>query len=191
MSISYDSKVLCAIDVLSSNGLLMADNISQPGLVRISFAGLERLNNDKLAEIKFEVLTDDVSPLTFKMAELYGTDALPLNSKFTNKQFRSWAIAPELSALLQNYPNPFNPETWIPFQLSEDTDAMIKIYDSSSRLIKTMVLGHKLAGFYASKDRSAYWDGRNEAGEQVASGIYFYTIQAGKYTATSKMLMLK
>jgi len=93
--------------------------------------------------------------------------------------------------LCQNYPNPCNPETWIPFQLSEDTDVMIRIHDSSGRLIKTLVLGHKSAGFYASKDRSAYWDGKNENGEQVASGIYFYTIQAGKYTATSKMLMLK
>jgi DNA-binding beta-propeller fold protein YncE len=191
MSISYDSRVLRAINILSSDGLLMANNISQPGLIRISFAGVDRLNDGKLAEIKFEVLMDDVSPLTFKMAELYGTDALPLNSKFTNKQFRSWAVAPERSALLQNYPNPFNPETWIPYQLHEASEVVIRIHNIIGELVREIRLGYKPAGLYISRDRSAYWDGRNEAGERVASGLYFYTIQTGKFTATGKMLMLK
>jgi DNA-binding beta-propeller fold protein YncE len=191
MSISYDSRVLRAIGILSGDGLLMADNISQPGLIRISFVGVERLNNGKLAEIRFEVLTDNVSPLTFKMAELYGTDALPLNSKFTNKQFRSWAVAPELSALMQNYPNPFNPETWIPYQLNEDGEVVIRIHNVAGDLVHEIRLGYKPAGLYTTQDRSAYWNGKNEAGEKVSSGLYFYTIQAGKYTATRKMLLLK
>jgi parallel beta-helix repeat protein len=199
MSISYDSKILRAIDVLVSpsneegtnDGLLMANNTSQPGLIRISFAGVERLNNGKLAEIRFEVLTDDVSPLTFKMAELYGTDALPLNSKFTNKQFRSWAVAPELSALLQNYPNPFNPETWIPYQLHESSEVVIRIYNVSGELVREFSLGYKSAGIYTNQDRSAYWDGRNEAGERVSSGVYFYNIQAGNYNAIMKMVISK
>jgi hypothetical protein len=191
MSISYDGKVLRAIDILSSDGLLMANNISQPGLIRISFAGVDRLNYGKLAEIKFEVLTDDVSPLTFKMAELYGTDALPLNSKFTNKQFRSWAVAPELSALLQNYPNPFNPETWIPYQLHEANEVVIRIHNVSGELVRELRLGYKSAGQYMTQDRSAYWDGRNEAGERVSSGVYFYNIQAGNYNATMKMIVKK
>jgi len=191
MSISYDSKVLRAIGVLSNDSLLMAGNISQPGLIRISFAGVERLNNGKIAEINFEVLTDNVSPLTFKMAELYGTDALPLNSKFTNKQFRSWAVAPELSALLQNYPNPFNPETWIPYQLHEANEVVIRIHNVSGELVRELRLGYKSAGIYTSQDRSAYWDGRNEAGERVSSGVYFYNIQAGKYSSTMKMIVTK
>jgi hypothetical protein len=191
MSISYNSKVLRAIDVLSSDGLLMANNISQPGLIRISFAVIERLNDGKLAEIRFEVLTDNVSPLTFKMAEFYGTDALPLNSKFTNKQFRSWAVAPELSALLQNYPNPFNPETWIPFQLMESGEVSIFIYSVEGKLIRELKLGYKPYGIYASRDRALYWDGKNEAGEFVASGIYFYAIQTGDFKATRKMTISK
>jgi len=191
MIISYDSKVLRAIDVLSSDGLLMVNNISQPGLIRISFAGVERLNNGKLAEIKFEVLTDNVSPLTFKMAELYGTDALPLNSKVTNKQFRSWAVAPERSALLQNYPNPFNPETWIPFQLMESGEVTICIYSVKGELIRELKLGYKPYGIYVSRDRALYWDGKNEAGEFVASGIYFYTIRVGEFKATRKMTISK
>jgi formylglycine-generating enzyme required for sulfatase activity len=191
MSINYDSKVLRAIDILSSDGLLMANNISQPGLIHISFAGVDRLNDGKLAEMRFEVLTDDISLLTFKMAELYGTDALPLNSKFTNKQFRSWAVAPELSALLQNYPNPFNPETWIPYQLHEANEVVIRIHNVSGELVRELRLGYKSAGIYTNQNRSAYWDGRNEAGERVSSGVYFYNIQAGNYNATMKMIVKK
>jgi hypothetical protein len=191
MSVSYDSKVLRAIGISSIDGLLLANNISQPGLIRISFAGIDRLNNDKIAEIRFEVLTDDVSPLNFKLAELYGTDALPLNSKFTNKQFRSWAFAPELSALLQNYPNPFNPETWIPYQLHESGEVVIRIHNVTGELVRELRLGYKSAGQYMTQDRSAYWDGRNEAGERVSSGVYFYNIQAGDYNATMKMIVKK
>jgi len=191
MSISYDSKGLRSIDVLSSDGLLMADNISQPGMIRISFAGVDRLNDGKLVEIEFEVLTDDVSPLTFKMVELYNHDALPLNTKFTNKQFGAWTIAPDYSALLQNYPNPFNPETWIPYQLHESGEVAIKIHNVTGELVREIRLGYKPAGQYITKDMSAYWDGKNEAGESVASGIYFYTIQAGEYSATRKMIIMQ
>jgi hypothetical protein len=191
ISFSYDSKVLRAIDVLSSDGLLMANNINQPGLIRISFAGVERLNNGKIAEIKFEVLTDDISPLTFKLAELYGTDAVPLNSRVINKQFRSWAVAPEHSELLQNYPNPFNPETWIPYQLHEANEVVIRIHNITGGLVRELRLGYKPAGQYTTQDRSAYWDGRNEAGERVSSGVYFYNIQTGKYSSTMKMIVTK
>ena len=91
------------------------------------------------------------------------------------------------TVLYQNYPNPFNPDTWIPYQLAEGTDAVIRIHDASGKTIRTLDLGHELAGFYATKDKAAYWDGRNESGESVASGIYFYSITAGDYTATRKM----
>ena len=93
--------------------------------------------------------------------------------------------------LHQNYPNPFNPDTWIPYQLSEDTDVSITIYDVNGDLIRTLVLGTKAAGMYLSKSESAYWDGRNETGEQVASGIYFYRIKAGGFRAVRKMMMMK
>ena len=145
----------------------------------------------KLVEIEFEVLTDDVSPLTFKMVELYNHDALPLNTKFTNKQFGAWTIAPDYSALLQNYPNPFNPETWIPYQLHESGEVAIKIHNVTGELVREIRLGYKPAGQYITKDMSAYWDGKNEAGESVASGIYFYTIQAGEYSATRKMIIMQ
>jgi hypothetical protein len=90
--------------------------------------------------------------------------------------------------LYQNYPNPFNPETWIPYQLVEDADVNIKIHDAAGRLVKALYLGHKPAGLYISKYRAAYWDGKNEAGEEVSSGVYFYTIRAGDFAAAKKMV---
>ena len=92
---------------------------------------------------------------------------------------------------MQNYPNPFNPETWIPFQLSENSRVEISIYDSSGRLVRVLNMGFKPAGYYMSTVDSARWDGRNENGERVVSGVYFYAIHAGKYTSTRKMLMVE
>lgn len=100
-------------------------------------------------------------------------------------------IPPKVSVLYQNYPNPFNPDTWIPYQLSDDVDVLIKIYTSAGRLVRMLNLGHKPAGFYADKGKAAYWDGKNEAGEHVASGVYFYTIKAGDFTDTRKMVIMR
>jgi hypothetical protein len=98
---------------------------------------------------------------------------------------------PKESALLANYPNPFNPETWIPYKLAKDADVTIRIYNITGQLVKRFELGHKESGFYLSKEKTAYWDGRNEAGEKVASGVYFYTIHAGNFTATKRMILVK
>ena len=101
------------------------------------------------------------------------------------------ALIPKETSLLPNYPNPFNPETWIPYQLSESAEVTLHIYAVNGRLIRTLALGHQPAGMYQSKSRAAYWDGRNEVGEPVASGVYFYTLTAKDFTATRKMLILK
>ena len=98
---------------------------------------------------------------------------------------------PETTALLPNYPNPFNPETWIPYHLAEDTDVTLTIYNVQGRVVRELRLGHQPAGVYESQGRAAYWDGRNQIGEPVASGLYFYTITAGEFTATRKLLIAK
>ena len=98
---------------------------------------------------------------------------------------------PKQTALLVNYPNPFNPETWIPYQLSEASDVTLDIYAMNGSRVRTLALGHRAAGLYQRKSRAAYWDGRNEFGEPVASGLYFYTLTAGDFTATRKMLIRK
>ena len=95
------------------------------------------------------------------------------------------------TSLLPNYPNPFNPETWIPYQLSEPADVVVSIYAIDGRLVRRLDLGQMPSGVYRSRSRAAYWDGRNARGEPVASGIYFYTLQAGDFKATRKMVIRK
>jgi len=101
------------------------------------------------------------------------------------------ALTPEKTTLLPNYPNPFNPETWIPYQLSEAADVSLQIYSSGGQLIRSFNIGHRSAGLYQSQGRAAYWDGKNELGEPVASGVYFYILTAGQFAATRKMLIRK
>ncbi len=100
-------------------------------------------------------------------------------------------LTPQETALLPNYPNPFNPETWIPYRLAKDADVTLTIYDTKGTVVRQFNLGFQPAGDYTDRIKAAYWDGRNEGGEQVASGIYFYSLSAGDYSATRKMLILK
>ena len=93
--------------------------------------------------------------------------------------------------LLQNFPNPFNPETWIPFRLADESDVTIQIYSSAGQLVCRLSPGIMPAGDYASQAEAVYWDGRNQTGEPVSSGIYLYTINAGDFSATRKMLIRK
>ena len=101
------------------------------------------------------------------------------------------SAVPETTALLPNYPNPFNPETWIPYHLAQDTAVVLTIYDVRGSVVRELSLGHQPAGVYESRGRAAYWDGRNQLGEKVASGLYFYTLTAGEFTATRKLLIAK
>jgi hypothetical protein len=94
-------------------------------------------------------------------------------------------------SLDQNYPNPFNPETWIPYKLAKPADVTIKIYKMTGEVVKTLDLGYRSAGFYTDRTKSAYWDGMDDNGQKVSSGIYFFTIKAGDYTATKKMIVSK
>ena len=98
---------------------------------------------------------------------------------------------PESTALLPNYPNPFNPETWIPYHLATDAAVVLTIYDVRGSMVRELRLGHQPAGVYESRARAAYWDGKNQLGEHVASGVYFYTLTAGDFTATRKLLIAK
>ena len=98
---------------------------------------------------------------------------------------------PAQTELLLNYPNPFNPETWIPYRLAKDAFVTVTIYDQRGRVVRDIAVGHRIAAVYESRAKAIYWDGRTEFGERVASGIYFYTLTAGDYSATRKMVILK
>ncbi|MFC1717035.1 fibronectin type III domain-containing protein [Candidatus Poribacteria bacterium] len=109
----------------------------------------------------------------------------------SDTETRKMHQSPEESALLQNYPNPFNPETWIPYHLSESSIVVIHIYSASGQLVRTIDLGFKDAGYYSTKEKTVYWDGQNDDGEQVSSGLYFYQISAGSFSAMKKMTILR
>ncbi|MFQ6042651.1 MAG: fibronectin type III domain-containing protein, partial [Candidatus Poribacteria bacterium] len=98
---------------------------------------------------------------------------------------------PKQSVLLPNYPNPFNPETWLPYQLAEDADVAISIYNIKGQIIRTLRPGHQSAGFYVRRDKAAYWDGQDNSGEKVSSGTYFVTLRVGSLVSTRKMVTLK
>ena len=98
---------------------------------------------------------------------------------------------PAETELLRNYPNPFNPETWIPYHLSEDADVNLTIYDINGEVVRDIDVGHQTAAKYDTRAKAIYWDGRNRFGEQVASGIYFYHLDAGDFSGTRKMVILK
>jgi len=98
---------------------------------------------------------------------------------------------PQQNQLLQNYPNPFNPETWIPYQLTQDSPVTVSIFDTTGKLIRTLSLGYQSAGFYNNQDRAAYWDGRNALGEPVASGIYFYQLITPSFQQSRRLVILK
>ena len=124
-------------------------------------------------------------------AEAKSDGSIAFRQGIANLQRLLASLLPEKTALLANYPNPFNPETWIPYHLAEAADVTVRIYAADGALVRTLALGHQVAGIYESRARAAYWDGRNELGESVASSVYFYTFQAGDFTATRKMLIRK
>jgi len=100
-------------------------------------------------------------------------------------------LIPEKTVLLANYPNPFNPETWIPYHLANPSHVQITIYDTRGSIVRQLNLGHQREGYYTRRSRAAYWDGKNDVGERVASGIYFYQLQADQLSFQRKMVILK
>ncbi|MBN2015912.1 T9SS type A sorting domain-containing protein [Candidatus Dojkabacteria bacterium] len=159
-------------------------------------ASSEDVNGDGLLDLVIQIETE---ALTLSVGD---TEAVLMGQTYNGTPIRGTGtvriVPPEAApakpadfALLQNYPNSFNPDTWIPYQLAQDTDVLVRIYDATGNLVRTLNIGHKATGFYTTKEKAAYWDGKNEAGEQVASGIYFYSIQAGDFTATKKMVITR
>ncbi len=101
------------------------------------------------------------------------------------------AAPPDKTELLANYPNPFNPETWIPYHLAQDADVKLSIYDINGMVVRRFDVGHRNAGYYTDRTQAVYWNGRNRFDEPVGSGVYFYHLQAGDYSQTRRMVILK
>ena len=204
--LKYDPTVLKAVDVLPTttlNGSYWKANTKLDGEIRFAFmftsaSGDASYTTKTLFMVEFDVLphtTGKVSPLILDNVQF------PENQSIS-KINGSVIVLPETSMLLQNYPNPFNPETWIPYQLATDSPVMISIYNAKGQLIRALNLGNQNAGIYMTKDKAAYWDGKDETGEKVASGVYFYALQVehqrnsdgygtGKFISTRKMVIAK
>ncbi len=166
-----------ATDVVRSGYFAAAfADLSRQSVVEIGDR-LEVTVMDKTGEIASEPIQITVTPETLRQA------FVPITLTNVGK--------PNRTVLMQNYPNPFNPETWIPFQLQDSAQVTIQIYDAKGSLVRTLNLGQQSAGFYRNRANAAYWDGRNDAGEKVASGIYFYQLRAGDFSDTRRMLILK
>ena len=124
-------------------------------------------------------------------ARLKDDGSLAFKQGIENLQNLLASLIPEKTALHRNYPNPFNPETWMPYQLAAPAEVALTIYDMNGQLVRRLAVGHQAAGMYQSRSRAVYWDGRNQLGESVASGLYFYTLTADNFTATQRMVILK
>jgi hypothetical protein len=191
ITIKYDSTVLKAVRVLadiSLQGAYWEANTNIKGEVRIAFAAAKPTKGQgNLLTVEFEILPNTegkTSPLIFDNVSL--SDSLNI----TKIDGSITVLAPNF-ALLQNFPNPFNPETWVPYQLAQDAKVTIIIHNSEGQIIRVIDLGQQAAGSYLSKNKAAYWNGRDNSGQPVASGLYFYTLRAGKYSATRRMVVVK
>ena len=160
-------------------------------LVRVAGA----LNNAAAApllhpQVEALLTATDVQQWLIQAQQSALTDATSQRGIYFLEQLLT-TLTPKETALFPNYPNPFNPETWIPYQLSEAAAVSITIYDGTGNVVRSLDLGDQAAGYYCSRSQAAYWDGRNNLNERVASGIYFYQIQVGEFSATRRMLILK
>ncbi|MDE0085347.1 MAG: T9SS type A sorting domain-containing protein, partial [Candidatus Poribacteria bacterium] len=136
-------------------------------------------------------VTSDLIQTWIDLAQIADDGSLVFKRGIANLELLLAEMLPDKTELLANYPNPFNPETWIPYHLAKGTDVQITIYDIKGSVVRQLDLGQKPAGNYTVRSRAAHWDGRNNDGEKVASGIYFYQLRAGDYEHTRRMLIVK
>ncbi len=136
-------------------------------------------------------LTPAIVQAWISQAQIEDDGSLAFRQGIDNLKQLLATLLPEKTALLANYPNPFNPETWIPYQLAKPADVTLTIYAANGAVVRTLTLGHQAAGIYQRRNRAVHWDGKNEVGEEVASGIYFYTLIADDFTSTRKLSIRK
>ena len=173
----FEPNLITGLD--SPEGIAVDVRVGKLYWTEIGSISCANLNGENVENI----ITDLGTPANIVLGtSLDSIVAAPMNTR---------PAPPNTTDLLANYPNPFNPETWIPYELAENSQVLLTIYATTGEVVRTLSLGHQSVGRYVSRSRAAYWDGRNELGEPVASGVYFYTLTAGDFTATRKMLILK
>jgi PKD repeat protein len=165
----------------STGKMMLSSYITGPNADGVSGSGI-------VATLRFRLIGS--SPGVISIYEPVVTDDHGRINTLPMEEF-ALQILPQRTSLLMNYPNPLNPETWIPYELAEASDVRIEIYSLTGQLTRILDLGYRQPGFYTRRGNAAHWDGRNGMGEEVASGVYFYTIRAGNFLATRKMTVLR
>jgi len=200
LTLRYNPTALRVVEVKpSSSDYYCEFNAKRAGGVRVAFAGAQpTTGRGEVIYVTFETLSGaegTTSPLILDTVDF--ADSLNIT-----KINGSVVILPQKFMLLQNYPNPFNPETWLPYQLANDALVDIRIYNANGQLVRRLDLGEQQAGNYIAQGKAAHWDGRDNLGQSVASGVYFYTLncrfasplrseQAGDFKATRRMIIVK
>ncbi|MEX0737476.1 MAG: FlgD immunoglobulin-like domain containing protein [Bacteroidota bacterium] len=148
------------------------------GELKIAMAGLTPIAGGEFATVSFR-LKDNSARLNLSTSSM-------LNEREGSVEAAEIAAVPTVFQLDQNYPNPFNPSTTIKYQLPQEAGVTLSIYNLQGQRVRTLVSGDQKAGFY-----SVQWDGKNDAGASVSTGLYIYRIHAGTFTAINKMLLMK
>ena len=152
-------------------------------------------SSDSAAPSIISVDNTELTPIVIQtwiiQAQIENDGSITFQKGIQNLQKLLASLIPGKTALFANYPNPFNPETWMPYQLAMPSEVVMTIHSATGKVVRTLTLGHQPAGIYKTQNRAAHWNGKNEQGELVSSGIYFYTLTAGDFTATRKMLIVK
>ena len=171
-------------------GATVIENVNASGYFTVAWADLNRNAVVKTGD-SIEIAITDATGQIVSGPFTHRINPDNIKNATVDLPMQFGKIIPKMSVLLQNYPNPFNPETWIPYHLKDSNPVSISIYSANGQIIRVLDLGLKDAGIYASRSNAAYWDGKNQAGEEVASGIYFYSIKAGDFTSIRKMIVEK
>ena len=187
----YDPTMLRVVEVSGLDllsGSYWQVNAALEGEVRLAFATSNPLREGgDLFALTLEVLGDTEGRETpLMLSEVTLNDAVPVE-----RRHGSVRVLPLLTRLLPNYPNPFNPETWIPYQLSEDAYVRIGVYDAVGQLIRVLDLGERGRGVYLEQGRAAYWDGKDASGDEVSSGIYQYRLEVGGVVKLRSMALVR
>ena len=188
IELSYDPSLLMPFEVKTTSGYFLKYE-SDNGQLRIWIAGTEVFEGSgSIVEVTFKVSENVATPVRSHLS----LSKFKLNETTLDKKaLAEFTIQSYQFKLLPNYPNPFNPDTWIPYELAEEAEVAIEIYNVAGQLIRTLNLGFHPRGTYYSKSKAVHWDGRNNAGERVASGVYFYHLHADSFRATKKMVIIR
>ena len=201
--LSYDTSMLRLLKGGITEGDFPKDTLfvaREDGRVFSASRSGEYTGTGVLTKLRFSVVADGAATEGYDAIALRDVQIVDGSGRFSHLpelhavptlKCEAMCMVPHKTRLLANYPNPFNPDTWIPFELADDANVNIQIYDISGHLVRTISLGYRPAGRYVDRSASAYWDGRNFSGERIASGLYLYRLTAGNFSAVRRMVVLK